>query len=735
MKDKSNKINTLLSGTKFLISRYGGGAKGARRAFAEAVSVLIKKGPLQVIRQAVINIKSSQYFGTDFSLAKPADVVRTRFHSRKVEPHEHSAEIIICVHNALDDVRRCLSSVIRYTLPPYRLILVDDGSQQETKEYLAHFSNTQSALLIRNEEAKGYTLAANQGLRASQDKFVLLLNSDTVVSEGWLDRMVQCAISSEQIGMVGPLSNTASWQSIPELLVDGDWAANPLPDGVTVESMALLVAKNSKQIYPRLSFLNGFCLLIKRGLIEDIGYFDEETFGQGFCEENDYCLRTRLKGWELAVADDVYIYHAQSKSYTNERRKKLAAESDRKFVEKFSPQLISNGVDQCRYDPSMLGIRAHAKHFFEVEGLIEKGRLLWEGKTVAFLLPDMSPSGNGDIIVSEALAMQDMGGHVTIVTTEINRTVFEKCYAVEGVNVIYVSDPATVANRLRDFDAVIATTFRSVKWLAPFANSEKAPRLGYYIQTFEPYFFDQNRDASLFKEAMDSYALIPTIIRLTKTRWTQAVLKDQLNLDSVAIGLSVDSDLFRPTPYPEKVQPSRPLRVTAMIVPDTSTKSAELTLRILCQCKQKYGEKIEVLTFGCEKNDPIWQTVPTNIRIKNLGIISKAETADIFNQADILADFSLFQPMGGCPALEAMASGVAVIVPAEGGINDFARNEGNTLLVDSQDENDCLNAVERLIGDRNLREKIQRQAITDVAAYSPVKCSYKILNCLFPENG
>ncbi len=357
-----DKISSLLSGMEFLISRYGGGAKGARRAFAEAVSVLIRKGPRQVFRQALSNIKASKYFGPDFSLAKPADVAEERFHSRKVAPHEHSAEIIVCIHNALDDVRRCLSSVIRYTLPPYRLILVDDGSQKETEEYLVNFSDTQNAVLIRNEEAKGYTLAANQGLRASQDKFVILLNSDTVVSEGWLDRMVQCAESSDRIGMVGPLSNTASWQSIPEVLVDGDWAANPLPEGVTVEDMAVLVAEDSKLIYPRLSFLNGFCIMIKRELINDIGYFDEETFGQGFCEENDYCLRARLNGWELVVADDVYVFHAQSKSYSHERRKKIGVESFKALVNKFGQSIIDDGVNQCRYDRAMLGIRARAKH-------------------------------------------------------------------------------------------------------------------------------------------------------------------------------------------------------------------------------------------------------------------------------------------------------------------------------------------------------------------------------------
>ena len=71
-------------------------------------------------------------------------------------------------------------------------------------------------------------------------------------------------------------------------------------------------------------FLNGFCLLIRRAVLEGVGLFDEANFGEGYGEENDYCLRARNAGWTLALADDTYIYHAQSRSYNPERRKNLS---------------------------------------------------------------------------------------------------------------------------------------------------------------------------------------------------------------------------------------------------------------------------------------------------------------------------------------------------------------------------------------------------------------------------
>ncbi|MEO0249484.1 MAG: glycosyltransferase [candidate division WOR-3 bacterium] len=152
-----------------------------------------------------------------------------------VQAHQASVDIIVCVHNALSDVQRCLEAIVRHTNQPYSLILVDDGSESETRNYLSEFAHSQRAVLLRNEEAKGYTRAANQGLRQSSSDYVVLLNSDTVVTPEWLDRLIACAESDTRIGLVGPLSNTASWQSIPEIESHGDWAANPLPTGMTIE--------------------------------------------------------------------------------------------------------------------------------------------------------------------------------------------------------------------------------------------------------------------------------------------------------------------------------------------------------------------------------------------------------------------------------------------------------------------------------------------------------------------
>jgi GT2 family glycosyltransferase len=122
--------------------------------------------------------------------------------------------------------------------------------------------------------------------------------------------------------------------------------------------MALLIAQHSARSYPRLPLLNGFCLLIKQEVIKAIGYLDEERYGDGYGEEDDYTFRARGAGWSLALADDAYVYHAQSKSYSHESRQRLSRRSGRILAEKHGQTAIQEAVTVCRRDRVLAGIRA-----------------------------------------------------------------------------------------------------------------------------------------------------------------------------------------------------------------------------------------------------------------------------------------------------------------------------------------------------------------------------------------
>ncbi len=640
-----------------------------------------------------------------------------------LEAHHAAVDIIICVHNALQDLQRCLASVLQHTGQPYSLIVVDDGSDLPTRDYLAEFARTEGAALLRNEQAQGYTRAANQGLRRSSADYVVLLNSDTVVTAGWLDRLVSCAESDPRTGLVGPLSNTASWQSIPEIEALGDWASNPLPAGMTIEEVGRLVALYSGRLYPTVPFLNGFCLLIRREVIREIGYFDEENFGAGYGEENDFELRARKAGWQLAVADDTYIYHAQSRSYSQEKRKLLSDRAGVALAGKYGQGIIREGVSICQQDRVLEGIRARSRAMFARQEWVRQGHAKFAGRRVLFVLPIFQPGGGGNVVISEAMAMREMGVDVGLFNLTAHRPKFEQAYPMLRLPVAY-GRRDELPSLAEEYDAVIATFNISVEWLAQIDRLVR----GYYIQDFEPYLYPEGTEE--FRRAMASYTLFPDLVRFTKTEWNRQEAKKQIGVESKTVGASVDIDLFRPRPLSKRKWPDRPIRIAAMVRVSSAYREPKLTMELLQKATEHYGLGVEVVIFGTNVDDPRFAKLPRDFAWTLAGILNPRQMANLLNEVDIFADFSSHQAMG-LTALEAMACGAAVIVPARGGAGSFAQHQENSLIVDTTSQEECWRALQRLIEDDDLRLHIHRKALIDACNFFPERPAFNILQALF----
>lgn len=643
-----------------------------------------------------------------------------------LEASHPPVDIIVCVHNALDDVRRCLESVLRHTPPPYRLIIVDDGSDNPTREFTAGFCAEQDhTVLLRNDQAQGYTRAANRGMREAGAEFVVLLNSDTVVSEEWLPRMLRCMEMDPSAGMAGPLSNTASWQSIPEIEDAGDWAMNPLPHGWTIPDMAEATARFSQPVFPRLPFLNGFCLLLRHKALEEVGLFDEETFAQGYGEENDFSLRLAKAQWSLAVVDDVYVYHAQSRSYSNERRRKLGDRAALALARKHDPVLIDRNVQLCRESRSMAGTRARSTMFLHRLQALRDGHKRFAGRSVLFVLPAADAGGGSNVIMSEARRMLEMGVDVAIANLAANRESFGNAYADNPVPVHYVKTPDELPAIARGFDAAVASIYYTVTWLAPLAGTGTS--LGYYIQDYEPHWFQ--RGSREHREATDSYTLLPGLRLFCKTQWNRRAVVDQTGAACSAVGPSVELNLFRPRRERNKGQR---IVIAAMVRPQSEYRSPTMTMRLLARIKRNHPDQCEIITFGTDRHDPALQRIWPDAPIGHLGKLTSPQLASVLDQSDVFTDFSTYQAMG-LTAMEAMACGLATIVPEQGAATEFARHEHNALVVDSSDEEACYQALERLLLDRELRERLAQQALADIQQYPPETVALNILEALFPE--
>ena len=657
------------------------------------------------------------------------DFYKNREKEDTVQNHNNTVDIIICVHNAIDDVKKCLESVVKYTTSPYSLILVDDGSDAQTKSYLEDFAKTYRTKLVRNNIAKGYTFASNQALILSITDYVVLLNSDTIVTPEWLDRMMECAESDDLTGIVGPLSNTASWQSVPEIEVGDDWAQNNLPPDISIEKMGGLIAKYSARLYPEIIFLNGFCLLIKRALINDIGYFDEELFGEGYGEENDYCIRARKAQWNLRVADDVYIYHAQSRSYSDDRRKELCKRADKALTTKHSKHIIEEGVFDCRYNRVLEGIRARVKALLICHEFSNKIKVM-RGARILIILPVMYPGGGAYVVIQECRAMLDMGINVYLLNLKEHKEAFERNYPDLKIPTMY-SKIEDIGTNSKNFDAVISTANISVDWLEYIVQNEKNTKIGYYIQDFEPDFYQESTQA--YQLAWKSYTRFPNLIRITKTKWNEEIIKQNIGVDCQIVGPSVDIDLFRPRPRYKDISQNRPIYIGAMVRPASPRRAPQMTMEILRDVWWQFKDRIQIITFGCSEDELKSMDFINDFSYNHAGLLNRQQLASLFNELDIFVDFSSFQAMG-LTAMEAMACGAAVIVPEAGGAKEIVSNEVNGLVIDTSSKDASSRALNRLITNDDLRIRLGRQAIKDACEFPPEKAAYNTLMAFFPEN-
>lgn len=257
-------------------------------------------------------------------------------------------DIIIPIYNACDDLKVCVESIRQYTdLEKHRLLLVNDASPDERIRPFLEALSSETIVVIENEINLGFSGSINRGIRYS-DRDVILLNSDTLVTAGWVEKMAACAYSAREIATVTPLSNNATLCSVPEFLEE-----NQLPKGYSLERYASLIEGASLKLYPRIPVANGFCMYIKREVLRRIGLFDAETFGRGYGEENDFCYRAEQAGYHHVMCDDTYIYHTGTSSFLSEEKRNYILAHEKILKERYPAQNQAVAV-YCRDNPNRL---------------------------------------------------------------------------------------------------------------------------------------------------------------------------------------------------------------------------------------------------------------------------------------------------------------------------------------------------------------------------------------------
>jgi GT2 family glycosyltransferase len=237
-------------------------------------------------------------------------------------------DVIIPVYDGYEETKQCIESVLTSrNNVEYQVIIINDNSPNMAITDFLNQLKHENVKVLKNEQNLGFVKTVNKGMKLSKND-VILLNSDTVVTNYWIDKLYKAAYSNDKIGTVTPLTNNGTIASVPYFNKDND-----LPEGYTIEQFSQLIERISDKTYPIIPTAVGHAMYIKRKVINEIGYFDEESFGMGYGEENDFSCRVIKRGYKNILADDTFIFHYGSTSFKSNKAH-LIAQNRKKLLKK-----------------------------------------------------------------------------------------------------------------------------------------------------------------------------------------------------------------------------------------------------------------------------------------------------------------------------------------------------------------------------------------------------------------
>ncbi|MHB1682086.1 MAG: glycosyltransferase family 2 protein [Bacilli bacterium] len=244
-----------------------------------------------------------------------------------VENMSSVIDIVVVSYNTRDILLACLNSLRIYTPEDHRIIVVDNGSQDATVQAVRTLA-WENLSIIANNDNYGYAKACNQGIAAGDSPFIILLNSDIIVTQGWLAPLLQCMQQDSRTAVVGPKLVDQRGRITGAGIVGTN--ANHWPRGYMEQDQPGKFDQEEDCIS-----VCGAAYLIRRALISELGLFDENYFF--YFEETDYSFQARSKGYRVVYCPHSRIYHLSGQSNGDHRQlRALFEQSERYFRSKWA---------------------------------------------------------------------------------------------------------------------------------------------------------------------------------------------------------------------------------------------------------------------------------------------------------------------------------------------------------------------------------------------------------------
>ncbi len=607
--------------------------------------------------------------------------------SQGVQP----VDIILPIYGSIHIASKCIDAVLRRTNWPFKLTIVDDASDEPTREYLRSRKFPDNVKVIFNKKNRGFAATVNRGIKDSSSPYICFLNSDVLVTTNWLTKMIRALESNPKNQIVNPITNNTA-------LINVD-----MQPGHSYLDMNRALESTSRHQYPEV-MPTGFCFLFKRELVWKIGLLDEAYKNYG--EESDFWMKviTYLEHgyymrYRAVLADDTYLFHERGSSFgaLGEHAHLTLRRGSNDRFHKVWPQ-YSHWIKGHNANKIMAPFR----EAFSEKVITNKEsdyKICWVVRSAAMC-------GGMKYITDVVNEINERGGDAKVVLVHRKKdTPVTVLPELRTTPIVFDSDADFEKNfSKRVFkNGTVVAAISETAYLVNKVCKENTRLVGVnHVQSYDPAIAP---DGNMKAVAHKSYELLPYTI--VNSKQIEQILKTDHKVTSLAaISPGIDRMLFYPRSREKgDDRPTILLSLNRAYAFKGIDRGVELAKEIWMLFSQA-GIDIRIMAYGVD-------VVPQAPFIICHGAVSQVRLANLLStEVDVFVDPSSYHSYG-LPALEAMASGVPVVSWDNQGIKEFGKDGENCLIYkNDEDPKAVAKGIFALFTDSDLRTKLATNALT-----------------------
>ncbi|MBR2743802.1 MAG: glycosyltransferase [Clostridia bacterium] len=595
-----------------------------------------------------------------------------------------TCDIIIPIYNSPEWVKMCVYALYKNTPKEYigKVILMNDNSDELTCNCIENLRNKYKNIEVyKNESNVGFIKNVNRGMDKTTAEYILLLNTDCLLSNNTIPKLIEHMEKNKKIGLICPISSNAANLSFD------------IPENYSYVQINDMFYDQFKGMNFDACTVVGNCLMISRECMKETGYLDE-IYGMGYGDETDYQFKAHSKGFEAKVAIDTYVYHKSEVSFGTSPEKQKRLDHNRKiFFDRWGDEYNKKMELYVKNDPIEY-IKSNLK-------IIKK-----PSPEVLFYLPDIHQNAGGVHVVVDIVNYLNINGIFANILTE----------RVHEYKEIMIFTPSYLKN-INDLrpKCIVGTIYPSIFYTETIAKHYNIPAVN-FMQGYEPCF--DNGDVYGWAElACKNSQNILAISNFLKKK-----CKENFNRNADVIPNSINIDLLYNR---NKVQSKK--KTITMVFRNSFPKGDFILIEILKQ-----------LTL-CEKNIdinvihmkdimfPVNNSKNVNINFFK-GPLNRKDISNILFRSDIFVDASILEGFG-LMSLEAMAAGAVPVLSESFGVDEYARDGINSFVIKEVNNADkYVEKIKELLNDNSLLKQMSQKAQEETLKFDIDKNINKYIN-------